>query len=309
MKRKKGAVARPARRLRVALAQMEPTLGDVSTNVLRHLRLAREAIRRRADLVVFPELSLTGYRLQDLVTEVALPVDASGALRPLLETSRRIAMVIGLVEESEGHRYYNSAVYLDGGRISHVHRKAYLPTYGMFEEGRYFAPGDSLRAFRSRQGRFGMLICEDLWHSSSSLALAQDGADYLAVIANSPTQGIDSSDALASRSTWRDILRVTARLQTIFVLWANRVGFEDGINFGGGSCVMDPFGRLIAQAHVLEEELLVCDLDRAILRRARTAYPLLRDERLELLSREVRRLIDEPAATRRSALRGTRTGS
>jgi predicted amidohydrolase len=284
----------------VALAQMEPILGDVSTNVSRHLDHARAAIRRKADVVLFPELSLTGYRLQDLVTEVALPLNAHGALRPLLEASRRIAMVVGLVEESEGHRYYNSAVFLEGGRIRHVHRKAYLPTYGMFEEGRYFAPGNSLRSFRSRQGRFGMLICEDIWHSSTSLALAQDGADYLVVIANSPTQGTDSKDALASRSTWQDILRVTARLQTLFVLWVNRVGFEDGVNFGGGSCVMDPLGKLIAQADSLESQLLVCDLDRASLRRARTAYPLLRDERLELLSREVRRLLDGPSASRRS---------
>ncbi len=299
MKRRKTPAPRPASVLRLALAQIEPILGDVEANVASHLRLAREARRRRAALLVFPELSLTGYRLQDLVSEVALPLDRPTVLRPLIEASRRIPMVVGLVEESEGHQYYNSAVFLEGGRIRHVHRKVYLPTYGMFEEGRYFAAGDSLRSFRSGAGRFGILICEDLWHPSTSLVLAQDGADYLLVISNSPTQGIDSNDALASQDTWNDLLSVTARLQTVYVAWVNRIGFEDGINFGGASCVIDPFGRITARAGVLESELLISDLDRAVLRRARTSYPLLRDERLPLLSREIRRLIERPSTTRR----------
>ena len=299
MKQRKTPVPHPASVLRLALAQIEPILGDIEVNVAMHLRIAREARRLGADLLVFPELSLTGYRLQDLVSEVAVPLDRPPVLRPLIEASRRIPMVVGLVEESEGHQYYNSAVYLEAGRIRHVHRKVYLPTYGMFEEGRYFAAGDSLRSFRSRAGRFGILICEDLWHASAPLVLAQDGADYLLVISNSPTQGVDSSDALASQNTWNDLLSVTARLQTVYVAWVNRIGFEDGINFGGASCVVDPFGRVTSRAGLLESELLICDLDRAVLRRARTSYPLLRDERLPLLSREIRRLIERPSTTRR----------
>lgn len=277
---------------------MEPVLGDLAANVALHLRCAREAIRRGADLLVFPELSLTGYRLQDLVAEVAVPLHSPTAIAPLLDASRRIPLVVGLVEESEGHRYYNSAVYLDRGRIRQVHRKIYLPTYGMFEEGRYFAAGDSLRAFRSRLGRLGLLVCEDLWHPSTALVLAQDGADYILVLSSSPTQGAGSSSPMTSQSTWRDILTVTARLQTVFVVWANRVGFEDGINFGGGSCVVDPFGRVAACARDLQSELLTCDLDRATLRAARTAYPLLRDERLAMLSREVLRLVSVPTSAR-----------
>lgn len=298
MKRRKTLASRPASVLRLALAQIEPILGDVEANVASHLRLAREARRRGADLLVFPELSLTGYRLQDLVAEVALPLDRPAVLRPLIEASRQVSMVVGLVEESERHQYYNTAVYLEGGRIRHVHRKVYLPTYGMFEEGRYFTAGETLRAFRSRSGRFGILICEDLWHSSTSLVLAQDGADYLLVISNSPTQGIDSSDALANQSTWKNLLSVTAQMQTVYVAWVNRVGFEDGVNFGGASCIIDPFGRTTARASLLEPELLISDLDRAVLRRARTTYPLLRDERLSLLSREIRRLIERPPVTR-----------
>jgi predicted amidohydrolase len=135
-----------AGRLRLALAQVAPALGDVARNVDLHVRVARRAARAGARLVVFPELSLTGYRLQDLVPEVAMRISPHGALRPLFALSRRVSLVFGLVEESEGHLYYNSALFLEGGRVRHVHRKVYLPTYGMFEEGRYFAAGDRFAA-------------------------------------------------------------------------------------------------------------------------------------------------------------------
>ena len=286
----RGAAPRGSR-LRVALAQMEPALGDLQKNIATHAKLARQALKKGAGLVVFPELSLTGYRLQDLVSEVAVRIDASGPLRPLFDLSRRVALAIGLVEESDGHRFYNSALFLEGGRVRHLHRKVHLPTYGMFEEGRYFAPGDSLRAFRTRRGRMGMLVCEDLWHPATALVLAQDGADYLMVLSSGPTRGLEDPHQLMSQETWCDLLKVTAQLQTTYVIWTNRVGFEDGVNFGGGSRVIDPLGRTIAQAPLFEERLLVCDLDRASLRRARTLFPLLRDERLPLVQREVARLI------------------
>jgi predicted amidohydrolase len=202
------------------------------------------------------------------------------------------------VEESEGHRYYNSAVYLEDGRVRHLHRKVYLPTYGMFEEGRYFAAGDRLGAFRTRLGRMGLLVCEDLWHPSSALILAQDGADHILVLSNGPTHAMAGSHGPQNQETWRDLVKVTAQMQTVFVALANRVGVEDGIHFGGASQIIDPLGRIVAQGRPLLEELIVCDLDRATLRRARTFFPLLRDERLPLLSREVQRLLSVPVEQR-----------
>lgn len=291
------AVIRSSGRLRVALAQIEPVLGDLKANVSLHLDWSRKALRSGADLVVFPELSLTGYLLQDLVSEVARPLADLGPLRPLFDLSRKIAIVAGFVEETPGHRYYNSALFLEGGRVRHVHRKVYLPTYGMFDEGRYFAAGDRLQAFSTRLGRIGILICEDFWHPSTSLVLAQDGADYLLVLAAGPTEGIDRR-GLSVHATWRDLARVTAQMQTLFVIYANRVGFEDGINFSGGSCVIGPSGEALAEGRLLEEELVVCDLPRSSLRRARTLLPLLRDERLPVLAREVQRLLAVPAGGR-----------
>jgi predicted amidohydrolase len=292
------ALTRSTTRMRIALAQVEPVLGDLEANVTRHLTWARRAIREGADLVVFPELSLTGYWLQDLAADVAVPLQEPRPIKALLEMSRRIAMVVGLVEESPGHRYHNSALYLSGGRIVHVHRKVYLPTYGMFDEGRFFAAGDRLEAFTTPFGRMGLLICEDFWHPSTAMVLAQDGADCLLVVSAGPTEGVDRRRGLIGQATWKDLVRVTARVQTVFIVYVNRVGFEDGVNFSGGSCVLDPFGGAVAEGPVLEEDLVVCDLERSALRRARTLLPLLRDERLPVLAREVQRLMAFPSASR-----------
>jgi len=287
----------------MALAQMEPILGDFEANVTRHLAWARKAIAGGADLLVFPELSLTGYLLQDLVADVAVRLDEPAPIRPLLEMSRRVAMVVGLVEEAARHRFHNSALFLEGGRVRHVHRKVYLPTYGMFDEARFFAAGDRLEAFSTSFGRMGILICEDFWHPSAAVVLAQDGADCLLVMSAGPTEGIDRRRELGGRSTWRNLAMLTAQMQTLFVAYVNRVGFEDGVNFAGGSCVFDPFGDCLAEGPVLEDGLVICDLERSALRRARTLYPLLRDERLPVLAREIDRLLSLPASRpgRRSA--------
>ena len=284
--------------LRIALAQHAPILGDLRRNVRAHVALARRAAGRGADLVVFPELSLTGYRLQDLVSEVAVRLDRPGPLAPLLAASRRIGIVAGLVEESEGHRFYNAAVHFEGGRIRHVHRKVYLPTYGMFEEGRYLSPGDTFAAYRSAAGRTGLLVCEDAWHPASALVLAQDGADLVVVLANGPSQAVGVAGGPRNHETWLDLARVTAQMQTVFVAFVNRVGVEDGVGFFGASMVVDPLGRVVASSPTLREDLLIADLDRALLRRARTYYPLLRDERLPVLAREIARLTAAPQARR-----------
>lgn len=279
--------------MRVALAQVAPALGNVDANLRMHHKAAQTALRAGADLVVFPELSLTGYLLQDLVPEVALPVRGSREIRELLALSRRIGLVVGLVEESEDHRYFNSALFLWRGKILHCHRKVYLPTYGMFDEGRDFAAGDSLRAFSTPLGRFGILICEDAWHPTSTYLLGLHGADYLLVVSSGPSRGIGGGKEPASLDAWRDLCRVTARYQTAYVAYVNRVGVEDGIHFGGGSLVADPQGQITRQAPASKETILIATLAKAPLRRARMAYPLRRDARPHLLLKELSRLIGE----------------
>ncbi len=170
---------------------------------------------------------------------------------------------------------------------------------GMFDEGRFFAPGERLQAFSTPLGRMGLLICEDFWHPGCAVVLAQDGADYLLVISAGPTEGIPERTGPPLGATWRDLAKVTAQTQTIFVAYANRVGFEDGVNFPGGSCIYDPLGERLADGPFLEERLVMGELERSSLRRARTLYPLLRDERLPVLAREVQRLMTLPETPRK----------
>jgi len=246
-------------------------------------------------LLCFPELSLTGYVLKDLVPDVAMAAaESSPVMAKLLGASQSLDLVVGFVEEDERHRYYIAAAYLSQGRIVHVHRKVYLPTYGMFEEGRYLASGDRFRAFDTPFGRLGILICEDFWHISSPYALWLDGADVLLLLSASPGRGLSTDAALGSSRSVELINQIYATFLTNFVLHCNRVGFEDGLNFWGGSTVFGPDGKLVAQAPYFDEALLVTTLDLGALRRVRIQLPLLRDERPGLLHKELQRLLNEP---------------
>ena len=281
----------PRAALRLALAQISPHLGDLEANLAIHVRMASRARRAGARLLVFPELSLTGYALQDLAAEVALAAE-DPRLEALGRASRGLALVAGFVERAPSGRIYNAAGVWERGRLAHVHRKAYLPTYGMFDEGRDFAPGPRLRAFDTSFGRVGILICEDLWHLSSSLVLALDGAELLIVISNSPLKATGRrGQGLWTPDAWLDLLRLTARFHTVWVAYANRVGFEEGWGFAGGSCVIDPAGTIVAREPEGDGEALVmANIDRAELARARAAFPLLRDERSDLVIRELQRI-------------------
>ena len=275
--------------VRVALAQVAPRLGDVEANLALHVETAGRARDDGAGVVVFPELSLTGYLLRDQVPDVALR-HGDPVLDQLEQASRDVDMIVGFVEESSGHQYYNSAGYFSGGRLLHVHRKLYLPTYGMFQEGRDFAAGDRLRAIDAPCGPCGLLICEDLWHASCTWLLAHEGAEVIFGISCGPTRGTKPGGKITSLAVWGELLRVQAQLQTAYMVYVNRVGCEDGLTFGGGSMVFDPFGRLVAELPALEEGLVTVELQDEVLRRARTAYPLLRDENLELVRRELERI-------------------
>ena len=280
-------------KLNLALAQINTSLGNIPVNLDNHLSLAKQACQDGMDLLVFPELSLTGYVLQDLVPAVSCrPRSDDPFFQHLLDASRDIDMVIGFVDEDTRHRFFIASAYLSKGEVVHVHHKVYLPTYGLFDEGRFFAPGDSVRAFDTRFGRFGMLICEDFWHASPPYILWQDGADILLFSSASPGRGLNGEPKLESSAWVEHINRAYASLFTIFVVHANRSGFEDGLNFWGGSTVFDPDGKLVAQAPYFEAALTKIEIDLNQLHRTRARLPLLRDERPELLQSELERILD-----------------
>jgi predicted amidohydrolase len=273
----------------VGLAQIRPRLGDLQGNLDTVRRVIGEGIAAGVDLLIFPELALTGYFLKDMVPEVALSLDAPEILG-LRRLSERISLVVGFVEASSDARFYNTAVYLEGGEILHRHRKVYLPTYGLFEEHRYFAQGDRFRAFDTRFGRVGLAICEDLWHPSAPYLLAMDGAQTLLCASNSPLRGVSQAEGPDTTLTWERLLRTYAQLFGQHVLYAHRVGFEDGVNFWGGSMVIVPSGQVIARADQFEETVLRARLDPGGVRRERTSTPLLRAEDIELTLAELTRI-------------------
>jgi NAD+ synthase (glutamine-hydrolysing) len=232
--------------------------------------------------------------LQDLVPAVAhRPNQDDPVFKPLLEASKKLDLVVGFVEEDRRSRFYISSAYLSGGEVVHVHHKVYLPTYGLFDEGRFFAWGDNVSAFDTRFGRVGMLICEDFWHASPPYLLWLDGADLFLFTSSSPGRGLGSGEMLES-ARWVDhINRAYASLFTAFVAHTNRVGFEDGLNFWGGSAVYDPNGDVLTHAPLHEESLTLAEIDLNQLHRTRARLPLLRDERTGLVQREMNRILGE----------------
>lgn len=282
-------------KLTIALAQISTHMGVVEANLEKHLALIDEAHAGGADLILFPELSLTGYMLQDLTSTVARqPESDDPVFKPLLAASleKDIDIVVGFVDEDRRHRFFIASAYLSRGEVLHVHHKLYLPTYGLFDEGRFFAWGDEVRAFETRFGRLGILICEDFWHASPPYLLWLDGAELFLLTSASPGRGLHAEPQLAS-ATWVERLnRAYASLFTNFVAHANRAGYEDGLNFWGGSTLFGPTSELIVRAPYHEEALVFGEIDLNQIHRARVRLPLLRDERPALVSRELDRILE-----------------
>jgi len=281
-------------RLKIGLAQMYPKLGDVPRNLDKHLQTIDEAAAQGIDLLIFPELSLTGYQVMDLVPEVAIrPTLDDSTFRLLSEASRNtsIDIVFGFVHQDERQRFYIASAYISLGELLHIHHKIYLPTYGMFDESRFFDHGENARAFDTRFGRVGMLICEDFWHMSPPYLLWMDGADLMIFTSASPSRGLDTSE-IFSGGQWVELVnQAYGSLFTSYIVHCNRVGYEDGKNFWGGSSIVDPNGAFLLKGHYLDEALLTCDVDLNQLHRTRSRLPLLRDERPELMLREMDRIL------------------
>lgn len=281
--------------LRIALAQMAPRLGFLDVNIARHHETLAEARSAGAGLVVFPELGLTGYQLQDLAAELAMAAD-DPRLAGLAAETAGMSAVVSFVEEAADHRLFISAALLEDGAVRFVHRKLFLPTYGLFDERRFFAAGDRLRAVDSRLGvRLGLAVCEDFWHLAVPETLALDGAQILINVSSSPGRDLAAIHevGLGTAASWRTLMRTYAQLTTSFVVFCNRVGVDETISFWGGSEVIAPSGEAVFSAPMFEEGLHYVDVELGDVRRERIGLPLLRDERPELHLRELRRIVAE----------------
>ncbi len=259
---------------RIALAQIAPALGNVEHNIRHHAEWCDRALDAGASAIVFPELSLTGYTLRDLNFEVALHSNAD-ILNPLKALSRKITIIAGGVERDARGAVYNAALLFESGEVRHLHRKVYPPTYGIFEENRYFTSGRNASAYHSeRLGSIGLLVCEDLWHPALPYVQALAGAQLLITIAASPTR-LDTGE-MAVHSQVPDIYTINrehhaayARLLGSYVIFVNRVGVEDGVNFWGGSEVVAPSGETLVRGKFFEEDFVIAEIDPAQVRHAR----------------------------------------
>ncbi len=281
---------------RIALAQVAPRLGDVDANRELIADWLRRAATEGAELIIFPELALTGYLLQDLVPDVAMRADDE-RLASLSADAPGALVAVGFVEETDAHRYANSVALLRDGVLIGLHRKVYLPTYGLFDEGRFTRAGDRVRTVEVGQPlqRIGLSVCEDFWHPSLPMLQAQDGASLLVNVAAGPARAPGSAAGLAAIGGWHRMQETYALLGTVALAFCNRVGNEEGLTFWGGSRLLAPDGSVIAEAPLYEEALLVGALHTDDLRLQRYNLPLLADERLELVRRELDRIIAERA--------------
>lgn len=278
--------------VKIALAQIDCQLADLEANRRTHLELTQAAIQQGAQIIVFPELSLTGYHLQERVAAVAL-AESAPELELLRERSRQIDILVGLVRESPDHRVYNSALYFSGGKILHRHDKVYLPTYGLFEEGKFFARGEHLRAFDNAFTRSGILICEENWHPAAAHLLWLDGTKvFFSIHCSSAKENLAALSFAPSTSpgACRLLGQFYARLFGAYFVFVNRVGAEGPFNFWGGSQILNPAGEIEAAAPVGTPALLIHTLELDKIRAARLQMPLRRDEDLALIQRELARL-------------------
>jgi predicted amidohydrolase len=279
---------------RIALGQIAPRLGEVDANFELLAERLTAAVEDGAQLVVFPELALTGYLLQDLVPEVAMRAH-DPRLAELSRGAPGTLVAAGFVEETDDHRYCNSVALLRDGVALAVHRKLYLPTYGLFDEGRFTSEGDRIRTVDAGApiGRIGLSVCEDFWHPSVPMLQAYDGASLLVNVAAGPSRAPGSAAGLVAIAGWHKMQDTYALLGTVPIAFCNRVGNEEGLTFWGGSRLLAADGSVVVEAPLWEEALVVGTLETDDLRMQRYGLPLLADERLELTRREIDRVIGE----------------
>ena len=217
--------------MKITLAQTAPKLNR--SNLADTISIVKE-FSSESDLIVFPELSLNGYMLQDKLYEDAWSISDLDELKNL---SLHVDIVVGAAIR-DGSEFRNAALYFSNGELLSCHYKVHLPNYGMFEEARYFKAGKVFESFISSYGKISMLVCEDMWHKSVHLDLIKENPDYILVLVASPARGF-SDDGLEIEDKWVDIIKTVAQECKAKLIFVNRVGFEDGLGFWGGSCIID----------------------------------------------------------------------
>lgn len=276
--------------LHVAVAQIDSQLGDLRGNTNKHLDFIRRAADSGVEVLLFPELSLTGYSLGSRVPEVALPRDHE-IIKLISQAAPNMTVLVGFVEEGPAAQFFNSVVALRDGRVVFIHRKLNIPTYGSLEEGKLFASGSYVDTF-SVHGRWrgGVMICADLWNPALVHLSMVHGTTLLFAPLNSAEYVV--SEEFSNPRSWDTVLRFYAIMYAMPILVANRVGDEHGTRFWGQSRIIDPRGEVLDQADDASECLVQAAIDYETVRQTRFQLPTVRDSNLDLVHREIARLAD-----------------
>jgi NAD+ synthetase len=279
------------RLVHLVVVQFKPRKGDYAANLARLSGIFSQIdnLDPRPDIAVFSETALTGYFVEGGVRDVAMTAgalarDLNAQYLAAVNTPRPLDVCIGFYEVWN-NAFYNSALYVTLGAsepvVRHVHRKLFLPTYGLFDEERFVDRGFEVRAFDTDWGRAAMLICEDAWHSLTGTVAALDGATMIFVVSASPGRGVwpreGEGPVPANLKRWERLARDIAEEHGVFVALVNLVGTEGGKTFAGGSIICGPHGDVRAQAPLWDEAILTISLDPQDLTRARSDVPLLTD--------------------------------
>jgi len=276
--------------IRIVVHQTAPLLGELEVNEGE----VKETVAKHpgTHLQVFPELALTGYSLRKKVQGMAYSLHDGS---PVVFPRSASPVAYGFPERGRDELVYNTAILQHGARILGTHRKVYLPTYGIFDEGRYFARGRQAPPVVTLPSgwRVGLLVCEDFWHPGLLYLAAMQEADIVLVLSAAPGRGETGTErtekgqgtGFASQDTWILLARTAALQYGVFLVLANRCGVEEGVSFAGGSMVAGPDGALLARAPQGQPATLEASLSRKSLRQARTPFAHLRDEDPDFLRR------------------------
>lgn len=276
------------RTLRVAAAQLDVELGDLTANIDKHLEWIARAREQGVELLVFPELSLTGYCIGHEGYRYGIAVGDAPLLK-LAEAAGDMTVLVGFVEEGEAAQFFCAAAVLQRGRVEFVHRKLNLPNYGAMQEGKFFAPGRYIETFTSLKPFTGaVLLCADMWNPALVHLAALHGTTLLLVPTNSSLDA-ESGD-VSKPGTWDIVLKFYSLLYGMPIVFCNRIGTEESYTFWGRSRIVDAHGDVLEEASGTSEELIVADLTYEHVRRARFELPTVRDSNLSLIHREVDRL-------------------
>ena len=232
---------------------------QTSPKLKRNLDEVLEIVKSsKADLVLFPELALNGYKIKDALFEDAFCLDELNDLK-VLSQSKDICLGVAL---RDGHKIYNSSIYFKNGEMI-VYHKQHLPTYGVFEEARFFFAGENSFCFDTKFGKTAMFVCEDMFSGEIINFISKEKPDLVLVLANSPAREF-RDNSLLIKDNWYSILKTTSILSGAYTIFANRVGFEDGLGFWGGSCVITPKGEIEKEAKLFEVDKIETTLNKKL---------------------------------------------